>query len=168
MPSSYLVLSSRLICALFLHLQAEVFQRNSLQMMKYITNHGDEFNMPFVGWLLGLIYFWVVFTIEVCCICKMCTCVTFLTTIHSFVYYMAIVNLPEFSYGALPPNSAIKRSSSEILITNFRRDNLEFSCGFKAMRFFYKVNRALYAGFFFYFMPFLALVLPFFTLSASS
>jgi hypothetical protein len=136
--------------------------RNALHMMKYIPYHSDEFDLPGVGWTFAFLNFWTTFVIELSCIAKMCTQNSFLNTLTSFITYMIINALPDYSWGVLYANSTIKTAPAPpIQIKVRRRNNPELSCGSKAMRLGYKMTRVLYGGYIFYFLPFMSIVLPF-------
>jgi hypothetical protein len=52
-PNSSMTLIARFICSVMMHLQVESDVRQGQVMMKFATNHPDEFDHPGLAFLIG-------------------------------------------------------------------------------------------------------------------
>ena len=99
--------------------------------------------------------------LTVACIIKMCTEYTILDVLNSYISYGIIVFLPNFAYAALPVGHVLKAPAPDLIIKKRRRFIKERTCGNWFMRIVFKALRIFYASFWYYFLPLLALILPF-------
>jgi hypothetical protein len=160
---STVVLVARLFCGMIMHVQTEQYVRFGLNMTKYAINHHHEFSVPSMAALLGVTYSLVTMMIALACLITMCGQSNFLDTLKSYVSYTAIAFLPNFVLMGLAPGNAIKTASPDLVTTIHRREIEGRPFALWVIRVIYKTMRLLYGSIWYYFLPMVALVLPFVT-----
>lgn len=155
------VLFARVFCSLIMHVQTEQYVRFGLNMQKYAINHHTEFSVPMMASLLGFSYSLVTMMISLSCIVTMCAQNTFLDTLKSYVSYTAICFLPNFVFLGLPPGHSLKAASPDLSFTIRRRFIKHRPIHLWICRCLYKLQRFTYGSCWYYFLPIVALILPF-------
>lgn len=139
-------------------------------MMKFVTNHPSEFNMPKVAFCVGLMQFLGGFACEVACITFLSTIDKTIDVIIKFIALGSIAKIDDFYAAALPPENKVKKNAAlaagAMKITKYQRNinrhtDKGQTCGMRALRVVYKVIRIIYSSFIFYFLPFMVLFMPY-------
>lgn len=132
-------------------------------MIKYFNNHPDEFCHRVTPVLVGSMQLFVALFTELINILLICGQTTIMDSVMNFIALGVIAEVDNFYAGSLknfplkecvedPP--AIKRSN-RVNVDEGRTVYL------KIIRFFYKCLRTFYASFYYYFMPFLVVLLSY-------
>lgn len=144
-----------------MHSQTEQYIRFGINMMKYAINHHEDFSNPYIATLLGFSYMIVTMLLTMACIVKMCTEYTILDVLNSYISYGVIVFVPNFGLAAFPVGHPMKASAGDLTIKQRRRFIHSRPCGMWILRFNYKFWRIVYASFWYYFLPIVAMLMPF-------
>ena len=131
-------------------------------MMKYVTNHSDNFSNPFYAFFVAFMQSIGGLAAEVFCIIFLCSLNDPINIIIRFVAFASIGKVDNFYAAALSPDHKLKKSSDAMMITNYRRqmDQKDRKCANIIGRTVYKTIRIAYSSFIFYFLPYLALFIP--------
>lgn len=122
LPASVTVLGARFICTILMHLQVEGDVRQGLRMMKYNTNHRDQFIAPNTAFFIALMQTIGGLAAEIFCILYLCSINSPVDVIIRFVALASIAKVDDFYASALPAGNKVKGDSSAYKITNHRRD----------------------------------------------
>ena len=164
-PHDLATLAARFICTILMHLQVEADIRQGLKMMKYSINHSDDFSGPWNAFFLGWLQMIGGLFAEIACIVYLCSIDTPMDVIIRFIALGSIAKVDDFYAAALPSDNRIKGKSKPMIVKLHRRDlrgkNYSPGCTYWLKRFIYKSYRMFYAGFVFYFMPYMVLVIPY-------
>ena len=163
LPADITVLGARFVCSILMHLQVEGDMRQGLQMMKYVTNHPNNFSNPFYAFFVAFMQSMGGLAAEVFCIIFLCSLSDPINIIIRFVAFASIGKVDNFYAAALSPDHKLKKETEPMVIDNKRRsiDGQEKrKCANYAARFVYKTIRIMYSSFIFYFLPYLALFIP--------
>ena len=135
-------------------------------MMKFATNHPNEFTMPKLAFMIGLMQFLGGFFCELACITFLSTLDKTIEVIIKFIALGSIAKIDDFYAAALPPENKVKKNAKKgeeaICVSQHRRNIVrsEHTCGVRFLHVVTKLIRILYCSFIFYFFPFLVLFLP--------
>ena len=132
-------------------------------MMKYVTNHAEDFSNPFYAFLIALMQSIGGLGAEVFCIIFLCSLTDPITILIRFVAFASIGKVDNFYAAALSPEHKLKRDSDPLVIKKHRADSENDKsrpCMHYTARFIYKTIRICYASFIFYFLPYIAIFLP--------
>ena len=167
MARTPLIMGLRVLVSILMHLQVESETRQGIKMMKYVINHTEDFQSPFVAYLIGFCQALTGIACEI-------GVVSFLSTMQDpmpiMMKYMAIAmvsKVDDFYSGALDDANRIKGPSKPLLIKNHRRDlnkraeEYDYGIFFYAGRTFYKFVRTFYTSYHFYFFPYTALIITY-------
>eukprot|EP00352_Strombidinopsis_acuminata_P009313 CAMPEP_0176377410 /NCGR_PEP_ID=MMETSP0126-20121128/28871_1 /TAXON_ID=141414 ORGANISM="Strombidinopsis acuminatum, Strain SPMC142" /NCGR_SAMPLE_ID=MMETSP0126 /ASSEMBLY_ACC=CAM_ASM_000229 /LENGTH=149 /DNA_ID=CAMNT_0017739241 /DNA_START=1587 /DNA_END=2036 /DNA_ORIENTATION=+ len=135
-----------------------------MTMMKYVTNHRDDFKFPIMAYFIGIMQFIGGLFTEILCILYIATQSSTIATIIKFLALGVIANVDNFYASALPDSYPLKQKSDPLPIKVVNGDpcTRNRSCCTKIMRYIYKFIRAFYCSILFYYMPYLAIFTPFF------
>ena len=151
-------------------------------MMKYLVNHPEEFFAPRLAFGVGMLQFFTGFLTELACIIFLGSINNPIDVIIRFIALGSIAKVDNFYFNALPSTSSFKQSGAnkkfdvKFRATHYFRDCRKTSANkelceskghshYGPARIIYKLLRIQYAAFIFYFMPYLAVVVPFFASS---
>ena len=146
-------------------------------MMKYLVNHAEEFSAPRLAFTVGMIQFLTGFFTELVCIIFLGSLNNPIAVIIRFIALGSIANYDNFYVTALSSASSFKQQvpkekQVKFIATHYFRDCRPTSAkrtsgksnksALAVSRLIYKFFRIFYAGFIYYFLPYLAVVVPFF------
>ena len=177
MPSTMSVLAARFVCSIMMHLQVVSDEQQGMNLMKYMVNHPEEFSAPRLAFVVGFLQFFVGFMTELCCIIFLGSLDNAIGVIIRFIALGSIAKVDNFYADALPSISSFKQPvkgepvkfKAKHCYRDCRRDSpKKEDCKQKGhshyglARITYKLLRMFYASFAYYFMPYVAIVVPFF------
>ena len=165
LPPDLAVLGARFVCTILMHLQVESDVRQGLRMMKYLSNHRDDFMSANTAFLIALMQTSGGLAAELFCIIYLCSINSPVDVIIRFVALASIAKVDDFYASALPTGNRVKMDSQPLKNRNFRRLQSEKpqTISFYVGRFIYKSLRMFYCSFLFYFLPYLAVIIPYMT-----
>ena len=137
-------------------------------MMKFVTNHADEFTNPYYAFEIALMQCLGGISAELFCIIFLCSLSDPITVLIRFIAFSSIGKIDNFYSAALPSEHKLHRPSETLIISKHRfqaeqeqeKDKTKRTCGSMTVRAIYKTLRIFYASFIFYFLPYLALFYP--------
>jgi len=162
-PKDLSVLATRFIATIMMHLGVEADIRQGLLMMKFVTYHPDQFQFPFIAFIIGLCQLFGGFASEIMCIIFLSSLNNVIDCLIRFMAFGMIAKIDNFYADALCGDNKITGDTEPFEVTVNRRnvDKCEFSCLMKFCRWVYKFLRVMYCSYIFYFMPFTAIFLPY-------
>ena len=146
-------------------------------MMKYLVNHPEQFSAPKLAFIVGMAQFVTGFASELACIIFLGSLNNPIGVIIRFIALGSIAKVDNFYFSALPAASSFKQAVPKEKQVKFRATHYFRDCrptsakrtsgqsnqsAFGFLRIVYKMFRIFYASFIYYFMPYLAVVVPFF------
>lgn len=154
---------SRFIASMFMHINVEKDVRNGIGMMKYASNHPENFTNVYPAFIIGLYLTINSFLVELNVMLILSSIPDVLNVIMKYVSLCAIAHLPRFYYSSLVQNKAVKFAQLQLPVTNFRHDGfLKYAhWSYKLMRYVYKSWRLFFCTVSYYFMPFMFILLNF-------
>jgi len=90
--------------------------RQGLQMMKYVTNHGEHFSNPFYAFFVAFMQSMGGLAAEVFCIIFLCSLVNPIDIIIRFVAFASIGKIDNFYAAALAPDHKLKKDTEPMPI----------------------------------------------------
>jgi hypothetical protein len=143
-------------------------------MMKYATNHPEEFDHPGLAFLVGFMQFSGGLLCEFACLLYLSTIESTMDVIIKFIALGKIAMIDDMYAAAMPKENKLKRNALKLKSkkdggtgekaafewTKYRRGyKLEDgrTCWVKTLSFFTKVIRIIYCSFIFYFFPIVTL-----------
>ena len=172
LPTNIYVLVARFVCSILMHLQVESDMRQGLQMMKYVTNHREDFSNPNYAFFVALMQSLGGMGSEVFCIIFLCSLTDPITILIRFIAFASIGKIDNWYASALDPNHRLCRESDPLKVKNHRfevqraedegekKGEKSQTCEKFILRFIYKTVRIVYVSFIFYFLPYMALFYP--------
>ena len=94
-----------------MHLQVEADVRQGLKMMKYLTNHSQNFMSPYTAFAIACMQTLGGLFAEFFCILYLCSINSPVDVIIRFVALASIAKVDDFYASALPDGNRIKRKS---------------------------------------------------------
>ena len=165
MPDSFIVLVTRFVATVMMHLTVESKVRDGLHMMKYVANHPEAFTLPAFAFSVGLMKTIGGITSEIMCVVFLTSLNNVIEVIIRFMAFGSIANVDMFYSEMLPDVQAfrIKLPSGTFKVVNMNRtlDRRDHSCCIRVSRIVYKLIRIIYCSYIFYFMPFTTIWLPY-------
>lgn len=153
-------MGARLVCSILMHLCVESDIRQGLRMMKYAVNHHESFDYPKCAFFVGFMQYAGGLGAELCCMLFLAQLSDTITTIIRFIALGSIAKVDDFYAGAIPSDYILKQKNAP-LPTSICRGDVESRnrpCCMRILRFFHKLLRILYASFFYYFLPYFAIL----------
>lgn len=125
-PTMVVTLGARFICSILMHLQVEGDVRQGQKMMKFATNHPEEFSMPKIAFMIGLMQFLGGFFCELACITFLSTLDKTIDVIIKFIALGSIAKIDDFYAAALPSENKVKKNAKKgedaIFVSKHRRN----------------------------------------------
>jgi hypothetical protein len=158
-PEGTMILMARFSASIFMHVYVEKDVRNGLNMMKYVVNHHDNFENPYVSFLFGLLLFLLSWVIELNVMLVMTSLHNVMSISMKYISLAAIGEIPKIYFKSMKDNKMIQVNGLPLQITKTRVDKplKGASCTIFIMRYIYKVCRTTFCAFGYYFMPFVAI-----------
>lgn len=135
-------------------------------MMKYAVNHYELFTNVHVAFFIAWLHTFSSFTIEICVVVVLTSFTNVLEVIMKYVSLAAISNIPRFYYNSLVDQKLLEIAGShKLIITNYRcMDRVKDApCAVRIMRIIYKSMRVVFCCMSYYFLPFSALFITYFS-----
>lgn len=165
-------MGARFICVILMNLQVEGDIRQGLKLMKYVTNHPLDFMSPRTVFVIGLMQFVGGFAAAFFCVLYLGSITLSIDVIIRYVALAGIAKVDDIYFSALGKNHPLKKvakGKAPLIISTHRRDvqkaidegKIKDVLTFKVQRFIYKTFRILYSSFIYYFLSFLAIVVPY-------
>jgi len=133
-------------------------------MLKYVSNHRDDFINPKTAFSIGLMQCFGGLAAEFLCIIYLTSITNCMDTVTKFMALASISKVDDWYAGALTSDYPLKKKAS-LPYHNTRKTLAEQedhkSCMFYVTRFIFKFIRLLYASYIFYFMPFTCVIIPY-------
>ena len=167
MARTPLIMGLRVLVSILMHLQVESETRQGIKMMKYVINHTEDFQSPFVAYLIGFCQAFTGVACEFSCVCFLGTLQAPMTIMMKYMALAMVSKVDDFYSGALDGDNRIKGSSTPLKIRNHRRDldkraeEHDYGIFFFTGRYFYKLVRTFYTSYHFYFFPYTALIITY-------
>ena len=168
LPVDFYVLVARFVCSILMHLNVEGDMRQGLVMMKFVTNHAEDFVNPYYAFIVALMQSIGGISSEIFCIIFLCSLSDPINVLIRFIAFASIGKIDNFYAAALPSEHKLKRPSAELKIRNHRfkteqeedSEKKERTCASVTARVIYKGIRIIYASLIFYFLPYMAIFYP--------
>ena len=132
-------------------------------MMKYVTNHSENFHSIGPPFIMGLFHFIIAMTVEFNVMLILTSTEDLLNVVMKFVSLTVFVKIPGFYAGSLVNHKGVKMCDLQLPITKYRKDSplKGKGCHLQLMRCIYKFFRIFFCSISFYFMPFMAIMFNF-------
>ena len=121
-PANVLILAARFVCCILMHLKTETDVRHGMIMMKFVIAHSDEFMMPKLAYVVGLMQVLGGLAAEIACIIFVSTINDTIFVIVRFIALSTIADIDDFYYTALPVEHKVKKFERE---RNLKENNLK-------------------------------------------
>jgi hypothetical protein len=118
-PDAYIMVA-RFVCSILMHLQVEGDMRQGLIMMKYVTNHAEDFANPHYAFFVALMQSVGGISSEIFCIIFLCSLTNPIEVLIRFIAFASIGKIDNFYAAALPSEHKLKRKSDDLEIRNHR------------------------------------------------
>lgn len=166
-PDSVFSLGSRFICTILMHLIVEFDIRQGIQMLKYVSNHREDFINPKIAFSIGIMQCFGGLAAEFLCIVYLTSITKCMDTVTKFMALASISKVDDWYSAALTSDYPLKKKASlpfKNTRSNLaqREDQGHKNCMFYVTRTIYKIIRLFYASYIFYFMPFTCVIIPYF------
>jgi len=150
-------------------------------MMKYLTNHPQEFSAPRLAFLVGFLQVFTGFMTELCCMTFLGSLNNAIAVIIRFIALGSIAKVDNFYADALPDVSSFKQPipagkavkfKQTHCFRDYRSDTPQHKkdeckknghSHYGPKFWLYKLIRMFYVAIVFYFMPYFTIVLPYFS-----
>ena len=168
-PMNVYSLGARFICTILMHLIVEFDIRQGISMLKYVSNHRDDFINPKIAYSIGVMQFTGGLAAEVLCIIYLTSITNCMDTVTKFMALASISKVDDWYSAALAGSYPLKKKASLPFVNtrknlSEREDQTYKDVMFYVTRFIYKFVRLIYASYIFYFMPFTCIIIPYLTM----
>lgn len=165
------VFFARFTCAVALHIKITPIARKGIKLFNFCNNQAEYFTNESIPAACGLLQVVTSFAAELLNVTMLLGRHTVEKCIIDFVALVIVVDITQLYFSVMSSGSQggldFKTFVSTPVIKRNMSSEMKFSdrsCCQKIYRVLYKINRAIFVSVFFYFMPFMVIVLPFFYL----
>lgn len=120
LPVDIYVLIARFVCSVLMHLQVNEDMKQGLSMMKFVTNHAEEFTNPYYAFEIAFMQCIGGISAELFCIIFLCSLSDPITVLIRFIAFSSIGKIDNFYSAALPSEHKLHRPSETLIISKHR------------------------------------------------
>ena len=152
---------ARFVASMMMHINCEKDIRNGINMMKYSVNHYEKFTNVYATFFIAWLSTAIAFITEINVMLILSSLPNILGVVMKYVSLAAISKIPGFYYESLIEHKLLEAGGMKMKISNYRKDKplKDAPLCIHIIRAIYKNIRMFYAGFSFYFMPFMGIFL---------
>ena len=161
MPDFQTHIAQFLACAL-LHIELVTDVHQAVMMLKYVSDHEEEFTNSFMPMCIALMQLTTNFAAEIVNIIVLLTRHDALNCLEHFVAFEMLTKIDNIYYRSLPFLPIMKEIKIPLSMTKLGKKWAERTSKSVFIKLVYKCNMLFYELFYYYLTPFSIIVIPFF------